>query len=396
MDRCGKGRYVGNIRGSLLDCGSCARHGNRSRVGRRRQLRPWKVGERTGEHGRRRQLQDRRRKLSAHSAARCGRRGQGPVDDNSDARAVSEHGDTRVSEDERHIHCGDGDGVSKQRDQYHAQRRGQCHVCSPQNCRQLDKCSNREVTSPSRRPASDSRAMCAPTATSAVVVSIVVAVLVAATMHIRDAPWHCITMDDGGIQVSWASASTPPPSPPPSSSSSSSSSSSQSRVPWSSVSRVPWWSPSGFRQQLLPSAANAHGRRRIVGSSELDFAKGLGAAHAYDRLVQLMLVRAIARGELASTFRTTTDAGPVPSAAPYPATPPPAVNGVQRGDTMMARLGGVERVAVWLRGLPKRERRLLEAYAAGINHVLTTEPLPLELVMFMGEQRLAIGTAAGS
>lgn len=96
----------------------------------------------------------------------------------------------------------------------------------------------------------------------------------------------------------------------------------------------------------------------IFGSDDLDVARGLGFAHAHDRLVQMMLVRMVGRGRLCESLGGD--------------------DSVLAIDIFMRQMGFGPSADAEVETCTPRARGLGEAYCAGVNHVLQTQSLPWE------------------
>jgi penicillin amidase len=102
-------------------------------------------------------------------------------------------------------------------------------------------------------------------------------------------------------------------------------------------------------------ARDAHGIPTIRATSETDAAFGLGYVHAQDRLWQMESMRRLGAGRLSEVM----------GAATLPV------------DRFFRTLGLMPLALESYRGLPDDTRAVLDAYAAGVNHFLETDPSPL-------------------
>jgi penicillin G amidase len=106
-------------------------------------------------------------------------------------------------------------------------------------------------------------------------------------------------------------------------------------------------------------ARNESGILEIWAENSLDLAAGMGVAHAYDRLVQMIFTRTIGQGRVCELLKDSDD-------------------GLQI-DQSLRHLGFHRNATLQAARIAKSSQEFLTAYCAGINHVLDNHPLPLEL-----------------
>ena len=94
---------------------------------------------------------------------------------------------------------------------------------------------------------------------------------------------------------------------------------------------------------------------------DLALARGLGFAHAHDRMVQMMLVRLVGQGRLCECLANDDDTLAI--------------------DVFMRQMGFEIDAEADVANLSEDGRRLGDAYAEGVNHYLETQRRPLELVL---------------
>ncbi|MCU0304564.1 MAG: penicillin acylase family protein [Thermoanaerobaculales bacterium] len=109
------------------------------------------------------------------------------------------------------------------------------------------------------------------------------------------------------------------------------------------------------------AARTADGVARLWAEGPDGLACALGAAHAHDRLAQMVLARIVGQGRIAEILRDDETTLAV--------------------DLVMRGLGLHRQAEDEVASLGEAGRRFAEAYAAGVNHVLRTEGRPLELVL---------------
>jgi penicillin amidase len=100
---------------------------------------------------------------------------------------------------------------------------------------------------------------------------------------------------------------------------------------------------------------------RLWADDDLGLARGLGLAHAHDRLVQMMMVRLVGQGRLCECLTSNDETLAI--------------------DVFMRDMGLWREAEAETRLLSPAARALGEAYAAGVNHVLGAERRPLELLL---------------
>jgi len=106
---------------------------------------------------------------------------------------------------------------------------------------------------------------------------------------------------------------------------------------------------------------NAHGVPVITASSQQDLCFGIGYAHAWDRLVQMMLVRAIAQGRASEKFVGSDELIEIDKFMRW-------IHFEKDCDAEMAKID-------------PEVRQELEAYCEGINFVIAKKRRPLEFIM---------------
>ncbi len=114
-----------------------------------------------------------------------------------------------------------------------------------------------------------------------------------------------------------------------------------------------------FDGETVSLRRDAHGVPHIDAESEAGAYFGLGWCHANDRLVQMMLVRLVARGEASEKLKGTDELIAI--------------------DTFMRRINLRDDAEAQVAALDPEARRLVDAYAAGVNRYLHEERLPFEL-----------------
>jgi penicillin amidase len=108
-------------------------------------------------------------------------------------------------------------------------------------------------------------------------------------------------------------------------------------------------------------ARNKNGVIMLWGDDDLDLARGLGFAHAQDRLVQMILVRLVGQGRLCECLINDDETLEI--------------------DVFMRELGLSRYAKVEAVNCVAEGRELGEAYAEGINHWLSTNRRPLEFLL---------------
>ena len=120
------------------------------------------------------------------------------------------------------------------------------------------------------------------------------------------------------------------------------------------------------RQVEIGGSRIAHQRTRdgvvqLWADDDLGLARGLGLAHAHDRLVQMEMVRLVGQGRLCECLADREETLAI--------------------DVFMRDLGLARAAEAECRELSPAARAFGEAYAEGVNHVLETERRPLELLL---------------
>jgi len=103
------------------------------------------------------------------------------------------------------------------------------------------------------------------------------------------------------------------------------------------------------------------GVMRLRADDDLDLARGLGFAHAHDRMVQMMLVRLAGQGRLSECLISDDDTLAI--------------------DVFMRGMGLRREAEKEVGGLGADARLLAEAYAEGVNFYLANKRRPLELAL---------------
>ena len=106
---------------------------------------------------------------------------------------------------------------------------------------------------------------------------------------------------------------------------------------------------------------NSHGIPTISASNREDLCFGIGYAHAWDRLVQMMLVRAIAQGRASEKFVGSDE--------------------LIAADKFMRWIHFEKDIEAEIENLQPDIRIELEAYCEGINAVIAKKKRPLEFLM---------------
>ncbi len=102
----------------------------------------------------------------------------------------------------------------------------------------------------------------------------------------------------------------------------------------------------------------AHGVVEIWGQDDFDLAKGIGFAHAHDRLVQMMLTRLAGQGRLAECLRGDDETLAI--------------------DIFMRQMGFARTAQKEVEDCTPEARQIGDAYSAGVNHYLEQHRLPWE------------------
>jgi penicillin amidase len=108
-------------------------------------------------------------------------------------------------------------------------------------------------------------------------------------------------------------------------------------------------------------ARTPEGVARIWAEDDPGLARGLGFAHAHDRLVQMMLVRLIGRGRLSECLKNSPEMVAI--------------------DVFMREMGFGRDAELEAGDLSVEARELAEAYAEGVNHVIDRRSRPLEFIL---------------
>ncbi len=108
-------------------------------------------------------------------------------------------------------------------------------------------------------------------------------------------------------------------------------------------------------------ARSPEGVARIWADDDPGLARGLGLAHAHDRLVQMVLVRLIGRGRLSECLKNSPETVAI--------------------DIFMREMGFGREADREAGDLSAQARGLAEAYAEGVNHVIDRHRRPLELLL---------------
>ena len=109
------------------------------------------------------------------------------------------------------------------------------------------------------------------------------------------------------------------------------------------------------------AARSEHGVVRIWADDDDSLACGLGAAHAHDRLVQMVTARIAAEGRISECLADDDATFAI--------------------DLFMRQMGFRREADREVADLDPASRRFAEAYATGVNHILENERRPLELVL---------------
>jgi len=108
-------------------------------------------------------------------------------------------------------------------------------------------------------------------------------------------------------------------------------------------------------------ARTTGGVMRLETKDDVGLARGLGFAHAHDRMVQMMLMRLIGQGRLCECLANDDDTLAI--------------------DVFMRQMGFERDAEADVANLSEDGRRLGDAYAEGVNHYLEHHRRPLELVI---------------
>ena len=113
-----------------------------------------------------------------------------------------------------------------------------------------------------------------------------------------------------------------------------------------------------FQGESVQLKRDQNGVVHISANSEAGAYFGLGWAHANDRLVQMMLVRLVARGEASEKLKATDELVAI--------------------DTFMRQINLRDDARAQVEALSDDARAVVEAYTAGVNEFLEKEKLPFE------------------
>ncbi|MBT7670043.1 MAG: penicillin acylase family protein [Bdellovibrionales bacterium] len=108
-------------------------------------------------------------------------------------------------------------------------------------------------------------------------------------------------------------------------------------------------------------ARNESGVLEIWAENDLDLAAGMGMAHAYDRLVQMVFTRTIGQGRVCELLKDSEEGITI--------------------DQTLRHLGFQHNAANQAALISASSREFLSAYCAGVNHIMETHSLPFELKM---------------
>ncbi|MFV2074242.1 MAG: penicillin acylase family protein [Thermoanaerobaculales bacterium] len=108
-------------------------------------------------------------------------------------------------------------------------------------------------------------------------------------------------------------------------------------------------------------ARTGEGVLELWAEDDVGLARGLGYAHAHDRMVQMMLVRLVAQGRLCECLKSSEETFVV--------------------DVFMREMGLCRDAETDVANLDPHGLRLGEAYAEGVNHYLGRHNRPLELML---------------
>lgn len=109
---------------------------------------------------------------------------------------------------------------------------------------------------------------------------------------------------------------------------------------------------------VFEAARTDDGVARLWADDDDDLACALGAAHAHDRLVQMLMARIVGRGRIAECLADDATTFAI--------------------DVFMRQMGFGRQADREVEALTPEARRFADAYAAGVNHVLVNEARPLE------------------
>ena len=113
-----------------------------------------------------------------------------------------------------------------------------------------------------------------------------------------------------------------------------------------------------FNGEEIRLQRDENGVPQITAKTEAGAYFGLGWVHANDRMIQMMLVRLIARGEASENLKGTDDLIAV--------------------DTFMRKINFRDDARQQVDALDSDSRAILDAYTAGVNEFLSNEKLPFE------------------
>ncbi len=119
--------------------------------------------------------------------------------------------------------------------------------------------------------------------------------------------------------------------------------------------------PADFRigGHILRLRRIAGGVMEIIGRDDLDFARGLGFAHAYDRGLQMMITRLVAQGRLSECLADNDETLLI--------------------DISMREMAFARQAALEVGEMTEDARRFAEAYCEGVNTCIQARKIPLEL-----------------
>jgi penicillin amidase len=108
-------------------------------------------------------------------------------------------------------------------------------------------------------------------------------------------------------------------------------------------------------------ARTPEGVVRVRAENDTDLARGLGLAHAHDRLVQMVMVRLIGQGRLSECLKSSAETVAI--------------------DVVMREIGFARAALRETAELTSAARDLVDAYSEGVNHALERHVRPLELLL---------------
>ena len=116
-----------------------------------------------------------------------------------------------------------------------------------------------------------------------------------------------------------------------------------------------------FNGEEISLQRDENGVPQISAKTEAGAYFGLGWVHANDRMIQMMLVRLIARGEASENLKATDDLIAI--------------------DTFMRKINFRDDAREQVTAIDSNTRSILDAYTAGVNEFLSNEKLPFEFKM---------------